>query len=179
MPYFRQKWFSTKSMPQLWQKYPTSFHGSNANSRQKYSNDFLRNSRPILAEVSWFSAEVLTIFGWSTRWLTPELRAISGSMTRVISYRIHAPLRHPLLRQTYRWLFLWTLYPFVTEVSSEFPRKMCPILGRSDPVIVYKIHALLWQKYAMIFYGSMIHFRIKYPVILHRSYTPLVAAWPE
>ena len=161
-------------MPQLWQKYPTSFHGSNANSRQKYSNDFLRNSRPILAEVSWFSAEVLTIFGWSTRWLTPELRAISGSMTRVISYRIHAP--------------------FATDASVIVSMRVIPIRDRSIQWVStedmphswqkwssdwLQIHALLWQKYAMIFYGSMIHFRIKYPVILHRSYTPLVAAWPE
>ena len=137
-------------MPQLWQKYPTSFHGSNTNSRQKYSNDFLRNSRPILAEVSWFSAEVLTIFGWSTRWLTPELRAISGSMTRVISYRIHAP--------------------FATDASVIVSMKVIPIRDRSIQWVstddmphswqkwssdCLQIHALLWQKYAMIFYGRI------------------------
>ena len=121
----------------LRQKYPVSFYIVMPYFRQEWSSDRLRNSRPILAEVSWFSAEVLTIFGWST---------ISGSITRDFLQNSCPFATRPFATdvsvivsmksythswQKYSVSFYGRYAPFLAEVIQWLSTKFTPYCGRS------------------------------------------------
>ena len=65
----------------------------------------------------------------------------------------------------------WISYAlFVAEVSNDFLRKLCPIFGRSNPLVSQEF---------MPYCGKSSHFWQKYQSILYHSYAPLAAIWTD